>query len=219
MASLFWWYIVSTKKIELSLFCLFSIPVGIQKQSISKFLQRMAKLLLIMSLFLITARGKLLLKDDLKRDRAMLNEHGVYMDIEGKRKLKLFDKYVHMDPSTFKFSRRQIGKHSIYKWFTKNHKLAIYQIESILSGDSIYIQKNLTTGIADSIKLRKAAFKFRTYIINDSVNPQLLYVGQIDKGLLYFKVGKKVFSSVRESIALGVHYPSEEELLRIAAGE
>ena len=63
----------------------------------------MSRLLLIFLLFHVPVSAKLFLKDDLKRDGAMLNEHGTYMTDADRRKFKVFNTYANIDLSMFMF--------------------------------------------------------------------------------------------------------------------
>jgi hypothetical protein len=183
----------------------------------------MLRILLILLLFQLPVANKLLLKDDLKRDRAMLNEHGTYMDKAEKVKLKIFDKYADLDLSGFKFSKKKVGKHIISKWNGGKGKPCIYQVETILHVDTLLddtfisvdsARKPVKDNVAHKIPV-KGDFKFRTYIIDVPNKKRLVYLTQQGAGLIHFSIGGKSYSPVHEDIMYGVIYPDMNEIKRL----
>jgi hypothetical protein len=172
------------------------------------------RVLVFLTLFWFASARELHLASDLRQDRARLRVHGAILRHADFNRLKVFDGYAAMNLSGFTFKYKKYGSTVISKWSGKN-KLEIYQVDSTLPADSIYVAQNISTGTTDTIKLKNGVFKFRTYIIRSLNHQQLIYSRQIQSGLHYFKIGGKVFTPVYEDIALGIRYPKEEEMLKL----
>ena len=155
------------------------------------------------------------LAKDLEKDKAMLREHGVWIDSREKYKLNIFDTYARQKLSGFKFIKKKFGNHVISQWqLSGKRKLTIYQVESVIRVDSIfrvmYIDTAYSTG-GDKYHI-KTSWIYHTYIINDSNKPELIYITELKEGLNEYRIGKRSVSPVREDIALGLVLPSLKEI-------
>lgn len=187
----------------------------------------MLKLLLLFSLLIFAGdrSPKFHLKDDLAKDRLILNsEHSDY-NREAIASLKIFDAYANLSLAGFKFEKRVIGKHTILKWIkTTNPSLCVYEVLSVVPGDTIYEEKVLDwDSVAKKnvvkpgkpIKLKPVNFTFHSYIIKPATDTQLIYISESRDGLQEYCIGKKTFYPVYESMPLGIRFPDLQEILRL----
>jgi hypothetical protein len=174
----------------------------------------MMRVLVFLTFYWFVSAHQLHLASDLRQDRRRLRAHGAIITDADFNRLKVFDQYAAMNLSGFVFKDKKFGSTVISKWYGKN-KLEIYQIDSTLPADSSYIEQNISTGTTDTIKLKNGFFNFRTYIIRSLNHQQLIYSRQINGGLHYFKIGRKVFTPVYEDVSLGIRYPKEKEMLTL----
>jgi hypothetical protein len=188
----------------------------------------MLKLLLLLNLLLFAGdkSPRLHLRDDLVKDRLILNsEHSDY-NREAIASLKRFDAYANLSLTGFKFEKRVIGKHTILKWTkTTNPSFCVYEVLSVIPADTIYEEKVLDWDSVTKknmvkpgkpIKLKPVNFIFHTYIIKPATDAQLIYISESRDGLQEYCIGKKTFYPVYESIPLGIRFPDLQEILRLA---
>ncbi|QXV65858.1 hypothetical protein INP83_01805 [Mucilaginibacter sp. 21P] len=182
----------------------------------------MARISLIWFMIIFFGVDKLALKNDLKNDRRRLKDHGVYLERDAIIKLRAFDRYASLDLNGYKFSKRKINNHVISRWYNSKAKQYLYQIESISYVDTLLANKEVYIDtikkdpqiVKPKISVRED-FKFRTYIIGSSAKERLVYLTQEGEGLVWFSMGNKNYSPVREDIIVGVVYPNMTEINKL----
>ncbi|AMR30635.1 hypothetical protein A0256_03945 [Mucilaginibacter sp. PAMC 26640] len=150
------------------------------------------------------------LRNDLKKDRLILSQHGSLITMADKAKLKFFDQYAKMDLSRFDFSRRKQGRHTISHWQQSGgKKLNIYMVVTPVKLDTVYEEDQKKMPL-------KVGFSFRTYIIK-SATRQLIYLTEEHQGLCNFIVDGKSFSIAYEDIPIGFTCPDIKEIMNLTA--
>ncbi|MBD1393915.1 hypothetical protein [Mucilaginibacter glaciei] len=163
-------------------------------------------------LFFVASLSELHLKDYLRWDKGRLNQHGVYLSDTDKDKLKIFDRYAHIDLSGFKFSKRIVGRHIVKSW--TNEKKKIHEVISVLPALPTYEVNDIKSGkVSTEANPHKRIFTFHTYVINFPNQQLLVYQTQINEGMVYYSIGKKRYNPLKEDILLGVNYPDEKGIL------
>jgi hypothetical protein len=153
--------------------------------------------------------NKLDLKKDIQKDYEMVHRHMVIFD--GKESdWNVFRRYANVDLSMFKFSRTKTDVHLVLKWIKP--ELTIYQINTILPGDTIYQEKMISIDqttkksvvtLGKPIKLTPHLFTYHTYVIIPQGKQALIYVRDDSEGLAEYHIGGKTYSPLTDEIVLG----------------
>jgi hypothetical protein len=189
----------------------------------------MLKIFLLFNLlFFVGDKGpKLGLKDDLAKDRRIINSEHADYNREVIKSSKAFAVYANLSLTGFHFEKRVTGKHTVLKWIkTTSPALCVYKVVSVLASDTIYkeqtmewdsLTKKSVIKPGKQIKLKPVKFTFHTYIIQPATGKQLIYMTELRQGLHEYRIGQKSFYPVYESIALGIRFPDVQEILRLTA--
>ncbi|WP_311950300.1 hypothetical protein [Mucilaginibacter terrae] len=160
---------------------------------------------------------------DLKRAKHILrNEHGIWLSKEDELyTLNVLEPYAKTDLTKFKFSSRKEGKYIVGCWKHRGKKkLEIYQVETTLHVDSVFETANYTdlTGKRTVEHTHIVTeFRYRTYIINDSKKPQLIFTIATKGEQLNYSIGKHTVYPMYESIPVGLLTPDEKTILKVIA--